>query len=48
LLGTLLWVIPLPLRNLGYRLIARFRYMLFGKHEACRLPTPAERDRFLP
>ncbi|MCA9062525.1 MAG: DUF393 domain-containing protein [Planctomycetaceae bacterium] len=46
--GTLLWLIPLPLRNLGYRMVARIRYRLFGKHEACRLPTPMERARFLP
>lgn len=47
-LGTLLWLIPLPIRNLGYRLIASNRYRVFGKHETCRMPTPAERCRFLP
>ena len=47
-LGTLLWVIPLPLRNLGYSLVARNRYRIFGKKESCRLPTPEERGRFLP
>ena len=46
--GTLLWLIPLPLRNLGYTLVARNRYRFFGKKESCRLPTPAERLRFLP
>lgn len=48
LLGSLLWLIPLPLRNLGYRLVAALRYTLFGKRETCRLPTPEERARFLP
>jgi predicted DCC family thiol-disulfide oxidoreductase YuxK len=48
ILGTLLWLIPLPLRNLGYTLVARNRYRFFGKKESCRLPTPAERLRFLP
>ncbi len=48
LLGVLAWLIPLPLRDLGYDLIARNRYRLFGKHETCRMPTPAERSRFLP
>ena len=43
-----LWLIPLPIRDHGYKLIARSRYRLFGKREACRLPTPAERRRFLP
>ena len=47
-MGTLLWLIPLPLRNLGYTLIARNRYRLFGKKETCRMPTAAERLRFLP
>lgn len=45
--GALLWLIPFPLRNLGYRIVARMRYRLFGKHEACRLPTVEERRRFL-
>lgn len=48
LIGWLLWLIPLPLRDLGYRIIAANRYRLFGKKETCRLPTPAERARFLP
>ncbi len=48
ILGTLLWLIPLPLRNLGYHLIACNRYRIFGRHETCRMPTPAERARFLP
>lgn len=48
LLGTLLWLIPLPLRDLGYSLVARNRYRLFGKKDSCRLPTAAERLRFLP
>ena len=45
--GTLLWLIPGPLREIGYRSISALRYRLFGKHEACRIPTPAERARFL-
>ena len=48
LIGWLLWLIPLPLRDLGYRMIAASRYRLFGKKETCRMPTPAERERFLP
>ncbi|HBN78933.1 MAG TPA: thiol-disulfide oxidoreductase [Planctomycetaceae bacterium] len=47
LLGTLLWLIPKPIRDLGYRLIAKIRYRIFGKKAACRLPTPEERSRFL-
>jgi len=46
-LGWLLWIIPRPIRNLGYRLIAKVRYRLLGRKETCRLPTPEERQRFL-
>ena len=45
--GALLWMIPWPLRDAGYRIVSKFRYRLFGKNEACRLPTPEERSRFL-
>lgn len=48
LLGWILWVIPAPLRDVGYNLVAKVRYRVFGKHETCRLPTPEERERFLP
>ncbi len=47
ILGVVLWFIPWPLRDAGYRIVAAFRYKLFGKHESCRLPTPEERSRFL-
>lgn len=46
-LATLLWLIPRPLRDVGYNFIARNRYRIFGKKETCRLPTPDERARFL-
>jgi predicted DCC family thiol-disulfide oxidoreductase YuxK len=40
-------VIPRPLRDAVYRLIARNRYRWFGKTETCWLPTPELRGRFL-
>ena len=40
--------LPVFVRTPGYRLIARNRYRLFGRRAACRLPTPQERERFLP
>ena len=46
-IGILLWLIPRPIRDLGYRCIASIRYKLFGKLDACRRPSPAERARFL-
>lgn len=46
--GTLLILTPRTIRDSGYDLVAKHRYRLFGKKDACRLPTPAERDLFLP
>ncbi|MFK7778825.1 MAG: DCC1-like thiol-disulfide oxidoreductase family protein [Gimesia sp.] len=48
LLGCVLWCIPLPIRDIGYRIVAGSRYRLFEKHTTCRIPTPEERDRILP
>ena len=42
-----LLLVPRPLRDLGYDLVARSRYRLFGKKDACRLPRPEERGYFL-
>jgi predicted DCC family thiol-disulfide oxidoreductase YuxK len=39
--------VPRPLRDLGYDLVARTRYRLFGRHDACPLPDPRHRGRFL-
>ncbi len=48
ILGTLFWLVPLPLRNVGYHCVAKMRYLMFGKKESCRMPTPEERGRLLP
>lgn len=39
--------VPGPLRDLAYRLIARIRYRIWGRYDACPLPTAAERAHFL-
>ena len=46
----LTWLRPLPraLTDLAYRLFARLRYRIFGKLDACPLPSAEERSRFLP
>lgn len=44
---TVFRLIPRPLRDRLYRLIARNRYRWFGKKEVCWLPTPELRGRFL-
>jgi predicted DCC family thiol-disulfide oxidoreductase YuxK len=46
--AAVLWAVPRPVRDLGYSWIAGNRYAIFGKKETCRLPTVAERERFLP
>lgn len=50
--GPLSWLYPLIfiprfLRDFFYTLIAKNRYRLFGKREACRIPTPEERNKFI-
>jgi predicted DCC family thiol-disulfide oxidoreductase YuxK len=41
-------IIPRSIRTAFYRIIASNRYKWFGKKAYCRIPTPAERSRFLP
>jgi predicted DCC family thiol-disulfide oxidoreductase YuxK len=40
--------VPRFLRRPLYRGVARRRYRWFGRRESCRVPTEAERGRFLP
>jgi predicted DCC family thiol-disulfide oxidoreductase YuxK len=40
-------IIPAFLRNPVYDLIARNRYRIFGRTDACRIPTPELKTRFL-
>lgn len=46
---TLLWLLPCPLRDLGYKGVAAGRYRLFGQDDgsSCRRMTKAVRARFL-
>ena len=46
LLAALL-VIPRPLRDWAYDRFAENRYRWFGRSEACLVPTPEVRERFL-
>jgi predicted DCC family thiol-disulfide oxidoreductase YuxK len=39
--------IPRLLRDLGYRLVARWRYRIWERLESCPVPTAEERERFL-
>lgn len=40
-------IIPNFLRNPIYDLVAKNRYRIFGRTDACRIPTPALKARFL-
>lgn len=46
--AAMLRFVPPPLRDLVYAIVARNRYRWFGKRASCRVPTPAERMRFVP
>ena len=39
--------VPRPLRDAAYRLIARHRYRLFGRSDACIVPGAETRARFV-
>jgi len=40
-------IVPRPLRDVVYGVIARNRYKWFGKRDACMIPSPEQRKRFL-
>ncbi len=40
-------LVPPFVRNIGYKIFAKYRYKLFGQVEACRMPTPEIRAKFL-
>jgi predicted DCC family thiol-disulfide oxidoreductase YuxK len=44
---AVLAVLPRPVRDALYRFGAARRYRWFGRMEACRVPTPELRERFL-
>jgi predicted DCC family thiol-disulfide oxidoreductase YuxK len=46
-LAWLAWLIPAPIRDPLYRLIARNRYRWFGRTEACLVPPTDKAARFL-
>jgi predicted DCC family thiol-disulfide oxidoreductase YuxK len=47
ILGAIFRTLPRPLRDSAYNLVARTRYRVFGKFDACPLPDPRHRHRFL-
>lgn len=43
----LLWLIPRPVRDWAYDVVARHRHRLAGRAPRCLVPPPEARDRFL-
>ena len=40
-------IVPSFIRDWAYELFAKYRYRLFGRTDACMIPTPDIRERFL-
>ena len=40
-------LVPRPIRDFAYDVFAKYRYRFFGKSDACMLPSPEIRERFL-
>ncbi|MDG0816349.1 thiol-disulfide oxidoreductase DCC family protein [Bdellovibrio svalbardensis] len=47
-LAAIAWIIPGPLRDILYKVVAKNRYSWFGQRDFCRLPTSEERSYLLP
>ena len=44
---SILYAVPRPLRNIGYRIVAANRYLVFGKTDGqCRAPSKDFESRF--
>lgn len=44
---AMVFVLPVGWNDFVYSCVARWRYRVFGKRDSCRIPTPAEKGRFL-
>lgn len=46
-LGRLARAVPTPIADAVYGIVARHRYRVFGQFEACPMPKPEWRDKFV-
>ena len=46
-LASVSGILPRVVRDAMYDLVARIRYRTFGKYDACPIPAPEHRGRFL-
>lgn len=42
-----IWIVPRPVRDWAYNVVASNRYRWFGRMDACMVPTPEIRRRFV-
>jgi predicted DCC family thiol-disulfide oxidoreductase YuxK len=47
MVGRVLGLVPRWLREWGYGVVARYRYRVFGRYDACPIPSPEQRGRLL-
>ena len=40
-------IVPPIIRNIFYNILSKYRYRWFGKRDACRIPSPEEKEKFL-
>jgi predicted DCC family thiol-disulfide oxidoreductase YuxK len=45
--AILVAILPRPIRDWGYDRVARSRYRIFGKLDACRIPAAEDRAKFI-
>ena len=46
-ISRLVYFLPRVIRDFGYDRLAELRYRIFGKRDACRVPTQQELSRFM-
>ena len=46
-MGAVLGVIPTSWRDAGYKVIARWRYQIWGEWKTCPMPKPEWTKRFI-
>lgn len=44
---ALLRILPVPVRDWAYNRVARHRYRIWGRRDACAVPEGVDRDRFI-
>lgn len=44
---SIFWIVPKPLRDALYNIVAKNRYRWFGKEDTCRIPSAETNHRFL-